>query len=168
MFLTTVISKAVIIKEFGQGSSLEHIRAILHKILNKMSEKQGVKKYIEKCPPSNERWIYIKTQVNMALVIKLQEQDYQDNQESYDKDKWLRMKKHCARIKIHRTIPGLYHFSTWDELKMELYRFEVEEDLLIFWSIFNLHSIDGIRNRSPNIEEKSLKLMNNTALNVVI
>jgi hypothetical protein len=128
-----------------------------------MSEKQGVK-YMEKCFFPNESWIYIKAQVDMALA-RLHEND--DN-ESYDKDKLLRVKKHSARMKIRRTGPGLYRYSTWDESNTELYRFEMEEDLHIFRSIFNSHSMHGIRDRSPNVEEKSLKLSNNTALNIVL
>jgi hypothetical protein len=143
-------------------SSLEHIRAMLHKALNKMSEKQGVK-YMEKCFFPNESWLYIKAQVDMALTMLHED----DDDESYDEDKLLRVKNHSARMKIRRTGPGLYRFSTWDESNTELYRFEVEEDLHIFRSIFNSHSMHGIRDRSPNIEEKSLKLSNNTALNIV-
>ncbi len=61
-------------------------------------------------------------------------------------------------------------FSTWDESKTVLYWFEVkvEENLQIFWSISNMYSMHVIHNRSPNIEEKSLKLMDSTALNIVI
>jgi hypothetical protein len=33
---------------------------------------------------------------------------------------------------------------------------------------FNMYSMHGTCDRSPNIEEKSLKLMNNMALNIVI
>jgi hypothetical protein len=147
-------------------SSLEHIRAILHKGLNKMSEKQGVK-YMEKCFFPHESWVYIKTQVNKALII-LREKEDPEEQDSDDEDRWLSVKNHCARMKIRRTGPGLYRFSTWDESKTELLRFEVDEDLQVFRSIFNMHSMHGIRDRSPKIEEKSLKLSNNTALNVVM
>jgi hypothetical protein len=127
-----------------------------------MSEKQGVK-YMEKCFFVNESWIYIKAQVDKALAT-LHEFD---DDKSYDEDKLLRIKKHSARMKIRRTGPGLYRFSTWDESNTELYRFEVEEDLHIFRSILNSHSTHGIRDRSPNVDEKSLKLSNNTALNIV-
>jgi hypothetical protein len=147
-------------------SSLEHIRAILHKALNKMSEKQGVK-YMEKCFFPHESWVYIKAQVRKALFI-LQEKENPDGQDSDDEDRWLTVKNHCARMKIRRTGPGLYRFSTWDESKTELLRFEVDEDLQVFRSIFNMHSMHGIRDRSPKILEKSLKLSNNTALNVVM
>jgi hypothetical protein len=146
-------------------SSLEHIRAILHKALNKMSEKQGVK-YMEKCFFPHESWVYIKAQVNKALSV-LQEET-QDEYDSDNEDRWLDVKNHCARMKIRRTGPGLYRFSTWDESQTELSRFETNEDLQIFRSIFNMHSMHGIRDRSPKIEEKSLKLSNNTALNVVM
>jgi hypothetical protein len=145
-------------------SSLEHVRAIMHKALNKMGEKQGVK-CMEKCFFPQESWSYIKDSVEMALS-KLHEDD-QDDIESYDEDKLLRVKKHSARMKIRRTGPGLYRFSTWDESNTELLRFEVEEDLLVFRCIFNMHSMHGIRGRSPRIDEKSLKLTNNTALNMV-
>jgi hypothetical protein len=104
---------------------MENIRSILHRALNKCSEKQGVR-FMERVVLPNETWLYIKHQVTIFLSTKeIDDDDDESTKQS------LEVIEHSAQMKIRRTILGMYRASYMDKTVTELLRFEVEEDLAV-------------------------------------
>ena len=79
---------------------MENIRSILHRALNKCSEKQGVH-FMEWVILPNETWLYIKHQVTILVAEETDGDDVESTKQL------LEVREHSARTKIQQTIPGM-------------------------------------------------------------
>ena len=121
--------------------SLEHIRTILQRALNKRGEKQ-IGRMMERLYLPFEVWQYIKLQVGPFKSVFRE-----------------------TTVKVKRTIGGMRRASYFQKTDSELLRFLTEEHLEVFRSIFNSHSTHGIRARYPRKKERPLRLADNAVFN---